>query len=107
MPTVNMNLHNAEIDQLIYDFSFIAISVSDSHSEKIERKNNKIYISEKIKKFFCVKHGWQKQLKKIYHRYGNRLSAEYNILSKQIHLLKIILKELINLEQAHLFSQDN
>ena len=37
----------------------------------------------------------------------NRLSAEYNILSKQIHLLKIILKELINLEQAHLFSQDN
>ena len=50
MPTVNMNLHNVEIDQLIHEFSLIAISVSDSHSEKIERKNNKIYISEKIKK---------------------------------------------------------
>lgn len=105
MPDKNRNLHNVEIDQLIKEFTATVKSVTDTHSEKIERKNNNIFISEKIKKFFHTKHRWQKQLKKIYHRTGNRLSMEYNVLSKQIQLLKTIIKELMNLEQAQLFSQ--
>ena len=105
LPPENKNLQNIEIDHFITEFSLIVKSVTNMHSEKIEIKNGKIYISEKIKKFFRVKYSWQKHLKKIYHRTGNRLSVEYNILSKQIQLLKTIIKELINLEQAQNFSQ--
>lgn len=105
MPPENKNLQNTEIDQFIREFTTIVNSVTNMHCEKIEIKNNKIFISEKIKKFFRVKYRWQKQLKTIYHRTGNRLSDEYNILSKQIQLLKTIIKELINLEQAQIFSQ--
>lgn len=46
-----------------------------------------------------------KKLKQIYHRYGNRISYEYNLLSKQIQLLKIIIKDLVNLEQANIFNK--
>ena len=105
LPPENKNLQNIEIDHFITEFSLIVKSVTNMHSEKIEIKNGKIYISEKIKNFFRVKYSWQKHLKKIYHRTGNRLSVEYNILSKQIQLLKTIIKELINLEQAQNFSQ--
>lgn len=94
MPPEDRNLQNTDIDQLITEFTAIVNTVTNSHSEEIEVKR-KVYISAKIKKFFHIKHRWQKALKKIYHRTGNRLSSEYNILSKQINLLKIIIKELI------------
>lgn len=105
MPPDNINLRNIEIDQLIEEFTSLVNRASNLHSKKIELKENKIYISDKIKNFFQIKHRWQKELKKIFHRTGNRLSPEYNILSKQIHLLKTIIKELINLEQAEIFNQ--
>lgn len=52
MPPENRNLHNMEIDQLIDEFTLTVNTVTNSHSKKIELKNKKIYISEKIKKFF-------------------------------------------------------
>lgn len=105
MPTETRNLKNEEIDQLLEEFTSICTSISDIHSEKITLKNHKIHVSDKIKKFFRIKHRWQKNLKKMYHRAGNRLGNDYITLSKQIQLLKIIIKELVNIEQAEKFSQ--
>lgn len=105
MPSTCRNLCNDEINILIEEFTSICKNVSNSHSEKIEIKNHKIIVSDKIKKFFGIKHRWQKDLKKIYHRAGNRLGQDYIILSKQILLLKTIIKELVNMEQAERFSQ--
>ena len=44
------------------------------------------------------------KFKKIFHRTGNRPSPEYNLISKQIQLLKTIIKELVNLEQTKKFN---
>ena len=104
LPSENRNIQNHEIDRLLNEFNSNLITVHNNHSEKIELKNNKLPLSENIAKFFKVKHRWQKELKKIYHRTGNRLSQEYNILSKQIQLLKTIIKELVSIEQAKNFN---
>mgnify|MGYP006390773489 FL=1 len=105
MPPVDRNLQNYEIDQILNEFVAIFNSVHNAHSEKIVLKCGKVPISENIKKYFAIKHRWQKELKKMYHRTGNRLSIEYNLLSKQIQLLKNIIKELVNLEQAKNFNE--
>lgn len=104
MPSINRNLQNFEIDELLNIFIAKLATVHDTHSEKIERNPHKPPLSESIKKFYKIKHCWQKNLKKIYHRTGNRLSSEYNILSKQIQLLKKIIKELVNLDEAKKFN---
>ncbi|KAI8122725.1 RNA-directed DNA polymerase from mobile element jockey [Lucilia cuprina] len=103
-PPENRNLSNNEIDVLINEFNYILNSTASRHSEKIELRRNKTPLPENIKKMLRVKHQWQKELKKIYHRTGNRASVEYNILSKQIGLLRIILKDLINMNHAQIFS---
>lgn len=105
MPPENRNIQNEELDDLINEFNSNLNSIHSAHSEKIELKANKVPLSENVKKMFKTKYRWQKELKKIFHRTGNRLSAEYNILSKQIQLLKTIIKELVNLEQAKTFNE--
>lgn len=105
MPAEDKNLQNVEIDDLINEFNSNFNSIHNVHSERIEFKNNKIPLSEQVKKYFSIKHRWQRELTKIYHRTGNRLSYEYNILSKQIQLLKSIIKELVNLDQAKKFNE--
>ena len=57
-------------------------------------------VSWKYQKFFRIKDIWQKDLKKILHRTGNKISSEYKIISKQIQLLKIIINNLANIEDA-------
>ena len=104
MPPESRNLENDEIDLLINEFNSKLTFIHNAHSEKIQLINNKIPVSENIKKFFKIKYRWQKELKKVFHRTGNRQSYEYNILSKQIQLLKTIIKELVNIEQAKKFN---
>ncbi|KAI8122414.1 RNA-directed DNA polymerase from mobile element jockey [Lucilia cuprina] len=104
MPPNNRNLENTEIEQIIVEFNESFKSAHDLHTTKVEIKNGKFLYSDKIKNFYKIKYRWQRELKKIYHRYGNRLSNEYNILSKQIQLLKTIIKDLVNMEQADIFN---
>lgn len=104
-PSENVNLQNYEIDVLINEFNSNLTYIHNAHSEKIEQTYSKIPISENIKKIFKTKYRWQRDLKKIFHRTGNRLSPEYNLISKQIQLLKTIIKELVNLEQAKKFNE--
>lgn len=104
MPAEYRNLRNEEVDTIINEFTQIFNSTVTCHSERIEIKNNKSPLPENIKKCFRVKHQWQRNLKKMYHRSGNRLSREYSILSKQISLLKIIIKNLVNMDNANKFS---
>lgn len=105
MPPEDRNLRNDEIDSLLNEFNINFNAVHNSHSEKIEFKDNKIPLPENIKKIFRIKYRWQRDLKKIFHRYGNRLSPEYQVLSKQIQLVKIIIKELVNMDQAKKFNE--
>lgn len=103
MPSVTENLQNYEIDQLINDFIEILTSIQTMHSEKIEFKIHNIPPPEKIKKLFKIQDSWQKELKKMYHRTGNRIGLPYKILSKQLQLLNIILKELVMLADGKQF----
>ncbi|XP_058983356.1 uncharacterized protein LOC101889084 isoform X4 [Musca domestica] len=105
LPPINRNLSNPEIDNIVDKFSQTLANMADRHSTKIELKNGNWPLPENIKLFLSQKHRWQKQLKRIYHRNGNRTSPEYNILSKQISLLKIIINDLIRLEQAKRFGK--
>lgn len=43
-------------------------------------------------------------MKRIFHRTGNRVSYEYNLISKQIQLLRTIIKEAVNIENAKIFN---
>lgn len=104
-PPCNRILKNAEIDVYIDNFGAAVESVSASHSKKISLKENKIFVSENIQKLFKLKHAWQKDLKKLFHRYSNRSNSEYNLLSKQIQLLTIIIKEQVKWEQAREFGR--
>lgn len=105
MPPSNRNLEVNEIDIFIDRFNNIVTSVHDAHSRKIIVHQDKLPLSEKVKRFFRIKHSWQKDLKKIFHRTGNRRSQEYIILSKQIQLLKTIIKETINIENTQHFNK--
>lgn len=104
LPPANKNLINNEIDSCINDFNTTFTSLHDIHSERYEARGQKSPLPDNIKKFYKIKHIWQKELKKIFHRTGNRLSSEYNLLSKQIILLKSIIRELVNLEEAQIFN---
>lgn len=104
MPPINRNLSNGQIDDVIEDFNCELLRIHNNHSQKIALNIHKPPFSDKVQNFLKVKHRWQKELKKIYHRTGNRISPEYTILSKQIQLLKIIIQNLINTESAQAFS---
>ncbi|KAI8116056.1 Nucleic-acid-binding protein from transposon X-element, partial [Lucilia cuprina] len=104
MPSKYINLSNMELDILIEQFNANLSHIHNAHSERIIQSNCKIPTSDNIRKFFKIKHKWQKDLKKIFHRTGNRWSHQYNILSKQIQLLKNIIRELVNIEQADRFN---
>uniref|UniRef100_A0A1I8Q7G5 Endonuclease/exonuclease/phosphatase domain-containing protein n=1 Tax=Stomoxys calcitrans TaxID=35570 RepID=A0A1I8Q7G5_STOCA len=82
MPPINRNLETNEIDDFIAKFNNVVISVHDAHSRRIPLRQDHFPLSEKVKKFFKIKHNWQKDLKKIFHRTGHRQSQEYIILSK-------------------------
>ena len=103
LPPNNCNLKNDDLDVRINTFIDTLTLIHDNHSNKLELNDRKCPYPENIKKFFKVKYAWQKNLKKIYHRTGNKISSEYKILSRQIQLLKTIINELINLEDAKNF----
>ncbi|KAI8117099.1 hypothetical protein CVS40_10962 [Lucilia cuprina] len=68
-----------ELDILIEQFNANLSHIHNAHSERIIQSNCKIPTSDNIRKFFKIKHKWQKDLKKIFHRTGNRCSHQYNI----------------------------
>lgn len=104
-PSSHRNLSNLEIDEYVDEFSTTIDFISNINSEKINLNNRKFIMSDNIKNLFKIKYNWQKNLKKIYRRTLNRLNPEYTLLSKQIHLLTIIIKRQLEIEQAHLFSE--
>lgn len=105
LPSSPSNLENYEIDDLINNFNTSFTTIHNSHSKQISVNGEKFPLSEKTKKLYKIKHLWQKELKKIFHRIGNRTNSEYNVLSKQIQLLKIIIKESVNIEEAQRFNK--
>ncbi|XP_075170254.1 uncharacterized protein LOC142242573 [Haematobia irritans] len=74
LPITNNNLQNHEIDELISDFNSSFSAIHNTHSQQIEIKDGKFPLSERTKKLFRLKYSWQKDLKKIFHRAGNRTS---------------------------------
>lgn len=105
MPPSNRNLSNHELDLLIEELTSLITATHDVHSQKIEIIDKKLPLPVNIENLFKTSHGWQKDLKKIFHRTGNRVSWEYKILSKQVQLLKIILKELVAINDSDLFGK--
>lgn len=105
MPISSFNLEDNEIDEMIDQFKTSFNCIHNAHTRQILTQGDKFPLSEKTKKLYKIKHSWQKELKKIFHRTGNRLSSEYNVLSKQIQLLKTIIKESVNMEQADYFNK--
>lgn len=103
MPPTNRNLVNEEIDIFLQQFNTTFAEIHNTHSEQVPLLDKKMPLPSNIKHLFNISHGWQKELKKIYHRTGNRLSREYSILSKQLQLLKTLLKELVALNDAKQF----
>lgn len=103
MPPTNRNLKNNEIDQLIEDLKEQIAATHNVHSEQIVVYDNKKPLPENIKNLFKINYLWQKDLKKIFHRTGNRVSREYSALSKQLQLLRVILKELVAINDSNIF----
>lgn len=101
---IDRNLSNLEIDNFISLFTDCVNNVTDLHSERINLENKKFLIPDNIKHLYKIKYAWQRDLKRLYHRNFNRISPEYKLLSKQIQLLKIIIKEQVEIHQAELFS---
>lgn len=99
------NLHNNEIDQNITRFNDCISREVVRHSEEIEIRNKRFILPEHIKKLFKIKYNWQRDLKKIFHRNGNRSSSEYRLLSAQIQLLKTIVKERVEIYQVEEFNK--
>lgn len=102
-PPSNVNLSNLEIDLFIGEFSSTINQISDRHCEKITQKNRKIFVSDKINNLYKLKYSWQKELRRLFRRTLNRKHHDYILLSKQIQLLKIIIKEQVQIEQAEIF----
>lgn len=105
MPPTNISLKNQEIDRLIDDLNIQINVVHKRHSEQIELYDKKKPLPENLKNLYKINSRWQAELKKIFHRTGNRISQEYSILSKQLQLLKIILKELVAINDSTSFGQ--
>lgn len=103
MPPSNRNILNNEIELFIEKFNITFSAIHENHSEKVEARDNKPPLSDSNKHLYKVKHQWQKELKKIFHRNWNRLSREYNILSKQIQLLQIIIRQRMKIEDGKFF----
>lgn len=103
MPPANRNLSNPEIEDFISKFNLSFADIHNNHSEKIEIKSPKPQRSALSEKLFKIKHKWQKDLKKLYHHTGNRTGYNYRLLSKQIQLLMVIIKETICKEEAKQF----
>lgn len=105
MPPINENLDNEDICSRILNFNDKFSLIHDCYTEKFEVGDKKPPHSDRVKKLHAVIRGWQKEMKKIFHRNGNRVSREYNLLSKQSQLLRTIIGELENLEEAQRFDK--
>lgn len=103
-PPKNRNLSDQDIDNYIQEFETSVNFVTSIHSRKIDLRNKKFTVSEKVKRLLKIKYDWQKDLKTIYYRTLNRRHPDYLLISKQIDLLKIIIKEQIDIDQAKLFN---
>ncbi|XP_058976123.1 uncharacterized protein LOC101890983 isoform X1 [Musca domestica] len=74
MPSINRNLTNDEIDTTLNGFKSHFSNIHEIHSEKFKIEDRSLPYSDKIKKILQIKHQWQRNLKKIFHRSGNRTS---------------------------------
>lgn len=104
-PPNDKNLSNFEIDECIKKFEDSVESVSRLHFREIEMKNKKFFVSEKVKNLLKIKYKWQKDLKKIFSRLFNRTSPQYLLISKQIELIKVIIKQQIENELSSHFKE--
>lgn len=101
-PPSNKNLTNSEIDEFISKFEATVDYISRMHSQIVAMKNKKFFVSEKVKKMLKVKYNWQRDLKRIFSRTLVRTTPQYLLISKQIELIKLIIKEQIENEiSAH------
>lgn len=103
MPPSNRNLNNNELEQLIEDLNSQINANHDEHSEQIALYDKKKSLPDNLKNLYKINYRWQKDLKKIFHRTGNRISRDYSILSKQLQLLRVILKELEAINKSKIF----
>lgn len=103
MPPSNINLKNNEIDQHIDALNNLINATHNSHAEQVEIYDKKKPLSENIEKLYKIDYRWQKDLKKIFHRTGNRISWDYSIISKQLQLLRIILRDLVAIHDSKTF----
>lgn len=104
-PPHNRNLSDDEIDYFVDEFSTSLNFVTQIHSRMIDNKNRKYIVSDKVKNMLRIKYNWQKDLKRIYTRTLNRKHPEYLLISKQIDLIKILIKEQVEIEQANIFDE--
>lgn len=104
-PPFDINLSNSEIDIFVNELSYCINEISNNHSSKFELNNKRIQVSDNIKKLYKLKYSWQRELKTLFKRTLNRIDPNYLLISKQIQLLKIIIKEQVQIEQAKLFSE--
>ena len=103
-PPIYRNLSNIEIDYFIEEFVASVNFITKMHSKETEFKKKHFIVSDKVKKLLKIKYGWQKDLKRIFTRTLNRNDPLYLQISKQIDLLKIIIKEQIEIEQCKMFN---
>lgn len=99
MPPHDQNLSNEEIDSFVEYLSKSIVVCVKQNSTNIELKNRKYIVSDEIKNLYKIKYKWQKQLKNNFYRNYNRNDPQYTLISKQIQLLNIIIKEKVSLEQ--------
>ncbi|GBP93969.1 Nucleic-acid-binding protein from transposon X-element [Eumeta japonica] len=102
-PPGNRNLSNNEIDLFLDSFSTSVNFATAIHSVRVESRNRKFIASDKLRKMLKVKYSWQKELKRIFASTYNRLHPQYLLLSKQIELMKILIRQQIEKEQAIFF----
>lgn len=106
MPPSNVNLSNDCIDAHTKGLSNVLSSIHGSHSQQHTIRDDKAPLSERSQNLYKIKYQWQKEMKAIFHRTGNRHSSEYKILSTQVELLKKIIDESIEKEEALKFGSD-
>lgn len=103
-PPKNINLTNEDIDNFLAKFNDSVNFVTRMHSERIVRTRQKFVASDKLQRMLKIKYTWQRDLKSIFTRTLNRKHPEYLLISKQIELIKILIKEQIEQEQATFFN---
>lgn len=104
-PPFAKNLSKIEIDFYINTYTSAVNECVDFHSDKIELSTKKFKTSDFVRKLFRIKYLWQKELRIIYRRTLDRHNYQYRIISKQIQLLNIIIKERVSKEYIQNFSE--